>query len=100
MTDEIIELPKAQFKNVGALYQAVVDSGMSVGKLNRETADTLMRELVRGAKKAWGEDHPKIVKLWLSGGDDWHQLIKDGKSYSSVLNQHRRAVKKEQKNKT
>ena len=100
MTDDTIVPPKAQFKNVGALYQAVIDAGMSVGKLNRETADTLMRELVRGTKRAWGEQNPSVVKLWNSGGDDWHQLIKDVKAYASVVNQHRRDVKKAQKNKT
>jgi len=89
--DALKDLPKPVFKEIGALYEAAVRAGVSPGQLNRERADHLMRDL---CKTQWKDQHPAIHRLWNAGGDTWHQLIKDVKSYTGQVNQHRRAVKK------
>lgn len=89
--DALKDLPKPQFKEIGTLYEAAVRAGVAPGQLNRERADHLMRDL---ARTQWKEQHLKIYQLWSRGGDTWNQLIKDVKSYSGLVNQHRRAAKK------
>jgi hypothetical protein len=85
---------KPQFKEVGVLYEAVVAANLPMARLNRDTADTLMRELSRTPWKGLNE---RVYHLWNAGGDEWHQLIKDVKSYSNELNQRRRTLVKEAK---
>lgn len=89
--DALKDLPKPQFKEIGALYEAAVRADVAPGQLNRERADHLMRDL---ARTTWKDQHPAIYRQWSAGGDTWNQLIKDVKSYSGQVNQHRRAVKK------
>jgi hypothetical protein len=85
-----MDLPKPQFAYVGRLYMAVVAEGLSPGSLNRENTDTVMRKL---SKTVWLEENRDLHRLWSLGGDTWSDAIKAVKSYSSVVNQHRRDIK-------
>jgi hypothetical protein len=84
------DLPKPQFSEVGRMYQAVVAAGISAGSLNRDRADTVVRDL---AKTTWLKDNMDIYRMWNAGGDVWGQLIKDVKSYSRDVAQHKRKKK-------
>jgi len=90
MSDDENDLPKARFSEVGRMYRAVVASGISPGSLNMDRADTVVRNL---AKTTWLKDNQDIFRIWNAGGDVWNQLVKDVKSYSRDVVQHRRKKK-------
>lgn len=79
--------PRAQFSNVGRMYEAVIEAGMSVGSLNMDRADTVVRD---AAKTRWINDNQDIYRIWAAGGEPWSQLIKDVKSYSKDVSLSRR----------
>lgn len=83
-------LPKPAFPYVGRMYQAVVASGISVGSLNRDRADTVVRNL---SKTNWKNDNLDIYSIWNAGGDAWGQLIKDVKEYARDVSKHKRSKK-------
>jgi hypothetical protein len=76
------------------MYQAVVAAGIPVGSLNRDRADTVVRDL---AKTNWKKDNMDIYAIWNAGGDSWGQLIKDVKEYSKEVSRHKRSSSKSKK---
>ena len=88
-----MDLPKPQFGYVGRLYAAVVAEGLSPTSLNRENTDTVLRKL---CKTSWLAENRDIHKLWMLGGDDYGDMIKEVKKYGAVVNQHKRDLKKQQ----
>jgi hypothetical protein len=72
-------IPRAQFSDVGRMYDAVIAAGMTAGNLNMDRADTVVRD---AAKTLWIKDNEDIHRIWSAGGERWSQLIKDVKSYA------------------
>ena len=82
--------PKPLFSYIGRMYHAVVAAGIPVGSLNRDRADTVVRDL---SKTNWKKDNLDIHAMWNTGGDTWGQLIKDVKSYAKDVSKHQRSEK-------
>jgi hypothetical protein len=85
-----MDLPKAQFPYIRRFYEAAIAEGVSPGGLNQDRADTLMRNL---CKTTWLEENQDLHRLWLLGGEGWTETIKALRSYSSEVNQAKRAAK-------
>lgn len=83
-------LPNPQFPYIGRLYSAAVEAGVSPGTLNRESADSLIRILMRGN---WAKDNGDIINIWNRGGDTYGDMIKAVRAYSIAVNQAARAEK-------
>ena len=82
-------LPKPQFSYVGRMYQAVIATGVSVGSLNQDRADTVVRTL---SKTNWKNENLDLYSMWNTGGDNWRQLIKDVKEYSRTVSKNKKST--------
>jgi len=87
------DFPKAQFKYISNTYAGAVALGMDPGNLNRDRADTLLREL---SKTEWLLDNKTAHQLWILGGDPWFQFIKDLGAYTKQVRTYERQLKKEE----
>ena len=86
------DFPKAQFKYIANTYAGAVAMGMDPGNLNRDRADTLLREL---GKTEWLLENKTAYRLWTLGGDPWFQFIKDLGAYTKEVRNYERQIKKE-----
>jgi hypothetical protein len=87
-----MDLPKPSFPYIGRMYHAVISQGFNPGGFSMEVADTVIRNL---KKTSWANENQDLIRLWTLGGDNWSTTIKEVRSYSGVVNRH----KKEQKSK-
>ena len=87
--DDITTLVKPVFASIGRFYQAVVAAGIPTGALNRENADTVVRNLLH---TSWSDNNADIIRTWNLGGDGWGDLIKDVRAYGQRVNTFRRTA--------
>jgi hypothetical protein len=76
------DFPKALFANIARTYHGAISIGINPGALNRDRADTLIRDL---AKTAWLKENQDVYRMWSLGGDPWFDFIKSVGAYTKEV---------------
>lgn len=89
-----IQPPKPQFQKTHILYEACVSQNINASSLSTDRADTVMRAMRHNP--TWWETHEGIVRSYLTGSDEWNELIKSVRKYAVEYSKYLRAAQRQQ----